>query len=198
MRRRFKNVWLKQEYHPSKTSKTVYFLNHNFWWDGLIPLFLNEHLFKQQARALMEDKQMKKHKFFQKIGAFSINLEEPKSNLISLRYALKSLERPNAGLFIYPEGKLTPASDSPPNFKGGLAWLYQKTEGIDFVPIHIYSHFFRGSKPELYFSVGKKINSNKTLNSKELTALFENEVHQLNLEVRKTAGLSDQNFKCVL
>ena len=109
----------------------------------------------------MEDKQMQQYTFFSKIGAFSINLENPKASIQSLRYAVESMQRENSCLFIYPEGTITPASNSAPDFKGGLSWLYSKTENIDYVPIHIYAHFLRSSKPELYISIGELVNHDK-------------------------------------
>ncbi|MDX1586425.1 MAG: hypothetical protein R3222_06770, partial [Balneolaceae bacterium] len=36
--RRFSNIWIRQEYKPNSYSKTVYYLNHHSWWDGIIPL----------------------------------------------------------------------------------------------------------------------------------------------------------------
>lgn len=194
LKRRFKQVWVKQEYQPGPDSRTVYFLNHNSWWDGLLPLYLNRNFFHQQARAIMEDKQMRQYTFFSKIGAFSINLENPKASLTTLRYAVESLQRENASLFIYPEGKITPASESKPDFKQGLAWLYTKTEDVEYVPIHIYSHFLRSSKPELYLSIGESVNHDKSLGRNKLTELFKQDIQQLILETREVAGFSDEGF----
>ncbi|HET8866246.1 MAG TPA: lysophospholipid acyltransferase family protein [Gracilimonas sp.] len=194
LKRRFKQVWVKQKYQPDHGSKTVYFLNHNSWWDGLIPLYLNENFFRQKARAIMEDKQMRQYSFFSKIGAFSINLEDPKASISSLRYAVESMERDNASLFIYPEGKITPVSETEPEFKKGLAWLYTQTEEIDFVPIGIYMHTLRSSKAELYLSIGKSVNHDKQLNRNRLNELFQQDLHRLLLEEREVSGYSDEGF----
>ena len=194
LRRRFKQVWVKQKYTPGPTSKTVYFLNHNMWWDGLLPLYLNRHFFHQNARALMEDKQMKQHPFFSKIGAFSINLEDPRSALRSLRYAVESMQRDQACLFIYPEGKITPVSGQKPEFKKGLAWLYQQLPDIDFVPIGIYPHFMRNDKPELYFSIGNRIELDNSLSKSELSYLLEECIREVLSEIRNTAGFDDQGY----
>lgn len=197
LKRRFKSVWVKQAYQPHNDSRTVYFLNHNTWWDGLIPLFLNREFFGQQARAIMEEKQMREYTFFSKIGAFSINLDDSGAALKSLRYALKSIQRPHSSLFIYPEGQITPVSEKQPDFKGGLAWLYSLTEEVDFVPIAIYSHTLRSSKPELYLSIGEKVNHVKNLDRKKLTNLLEQNIHQLIRETREAAGFSDDGFSSV-
>lgn len=166
------------------------------WWDGLLPLYLSRKIFGQRARAVMEDKQMQKHSFFSRIGAFSINLQDSKSTLKTLRYAVNSMERDKACLFIYPEGELTPISNSKPEFKKGLAWLFQNMgEQIDFVPIAFYSHNFRDSKPELYINIGTLTDLDRTLSKEELTAEFEKQVHRLLKETREVAGFDDTGFK---
>ena len=164
---------IQQDYFPDSNSRTVYFINHFYWWDGLLPLYLNEKLFKQKARAIMEDKQMQEYSFFKRIGAFSINLENPRSSIHSLRYALKSLKRKHSSLFIYPEGKIVPVSFSKPEFKPGLAWLYANSEEIDFVPIAFYIDHSKHHKPDLYILIGKSVNPVKSFSKNELTEFFE-------------------------
>jgi 1-acyl-sn-glycerol-3-phosphate acyltransferase len=165
------------------------------WWDGLLPLFLSRNIFDQKARAIMENKQMRKHKFFARIGAFSINLSDPKSILRSLRYAIESLENPNISLYIYPEGELTPVSESKPNFKKGLAWIYKNLDQeVDFVPISFYTHSFTDSKPELYINIGERMKLDRHLSKEDLTTRFEDAVHRLLLETREVAGFSDEGF----
>ena len=196
IKRRFKSVWIKQSYKPVFESRSVYFINHNMWWDGLIPLYLSRKILHQQARAVMEDQQMQKHRFFSRIGAFSINLSDSRSTLRTLRYAVESINRDKASLYIYPEGELTPVSEAKPEFKKGLAWLYQNMDDeIDFVPIAFYSHTFRDSKPELYINIGSPISYKKTDPKEELTKEFETAVHELLRETREVAGLTDTGFK---
>lgn len=173
---RFRKVIVTSSYKPKKDTNTVYYLNHNYWWDGLIPHYLNQKYFKQNARAIMDVKQMNEYSFFARIGAFSIDLERIKSSIESLRYALLSLERPNSCLFIYPEGEIKPVSDSKPDFRNGLAWLYQKTSNTDYVPVAIYIDHSKGSKPDLIISIGKSVDYDKTLNKIELNRSFEHSI----------------------
>lgn len=193
-KRRFKNVWLKQEYSPCAECKTIYFLNHHSWWDGLIPLLLNEFRFHQQARALMEDKQMRKYSLFQKIGAFSINRDNPRKAITSLRYAVESFERLHSSLFIYPEGSITP-SGSAMDFEGGLAWLSDKLPNVDLVPIAIYMHTIRHDKPELHLHVGQRLRIDQELSSEEQTQQFERTLDQMLAKLRQTAGFDDSEFE---
>lgn len=143
----------------------------------------------------MEDKQMIKYPFFRKLGAFSVNLENKRSVIRSLRYALSSLEKPRAALYIYPEGTITPASQQKPDFQQGLAWLAQKTKQTDFVPVAVYIHTLRHSKAELYISIGNETVFDNSLNRKDLNNIFENEIHDLIKGTKEVAGFDDQGFR---
>lgn len=178
-----------QEYYPKPNSRTVYFLNHNYWWDGLLPLYLNEKYFNQKARALMEDTQMRQYRFFSRIGAFSIDLNNPKSSILSLRYALESMKRDNASLYIYPEGKIVTVSEKTSELKQGLAWVYQNTEDIDFVPIGLFIDHSKQSKPDFNIYIGNSVNYDKQLHRSELTDLFERD---LNIALTKSRKLNHQ------
>jgi chlorobactene lauroyltransferase len=178
-RRRFKNILIDQQYQPSEESKTIYYLNHTSWWDGLIPLLLNQKLFRQKARAMMEDKQMHQHRFFSKIGAFSVNLENPRSAVKSLRYAVESMQRPNACLFIYPEGKIVPFTGSRPTFKKGLGWISNQCPDTDVVPVGICIHTARYDKPELYIRIGEPVKTDHSFDSETLNEIFEDEMGNL-------------------
>lgn len=127
---------------------------------------------------------MRQYPFFSRIGAFSINLEDSRDTIKSLRYAVDSLQKANSSLFIYPEGKLIPVSDSKPVFKEGLAWLYQKTENVDFVPVAFYIDHSKANKPDLFISIGKSVKSDKALAKKELTNNFEAQLYTLLNKIR--------------
>lgn len=191
--KRFRKVIITQEYYPKKDSRTVYYINHNYWWDGLLPLYLNRKLFKQEARALMEDKQMRQYSFFSRIGAFSINLENPRSSVRSLRYTVESMKRQHSCLFIYPEGKLIPVSDTKPEFKEGLSWLFQKLDSIDFVPVAFYIDHSKSNKPDLYISIGKSVNRNSLMGKPETKTLFEESIHNLLIQIKSKLNDSTIN-----
>ncbi|MDX1638476.1 MAG: lysophospholipid acyltransferase family protein [Balneolaceae bacterium] len=195
-RRRFHRVWIQQEYQPQEGDRTVYYLNHHSWWDGLIPLLLNEFRFRQRARALMEDRQMKHYRFFRKIGAFSINRNDPRKTITSLRYAVHSMQRKNASLFVYPEGKITPPGTTP-EFEGGLGWLHENLSGagIAFVPIGIHIHTMRSDKPELHLAIGTPTSPDEHLTNEEKTAYFENSMQQLLNRLIEAAGFEDSRFE---
>ncbi|MCC5941893.1 MAG: lysophospholipid acyltransferase family protein [Balneolaceae bacterium] len=193
-RRRFKRVSISQHYRPEKKSKTIYYLNHSSWWDGLIPFLLNQKVFRQNARAMMEDKQMRQHSFFKKIGAFSVNLENPRAVIKSLRYAVESFERPESSLFIYPEGEIVPFSSEKPSFKKGVAWIAQKCPEVDVVPIGIYIHTAKADKPELFIMVGEKLQFDSTSEGTELNIFFEEKLGDLLKNLVKESHSKSNSF----
>ena len=158
---------------------------------------LNEYRFRQQARAIMEDQQMKTYSLFQKIGAFSINRNNPRKAIRSLRYAVKSFEREKSSLFIYPEGSITPTG-SEMDFEDGLAWLHDNLNEVDFVPVGIYMHTIRHDKPELHLHVGRPTRINDDLPRDKKTIAFERILDQMLKELRNKAGFDDREFEWFL
>ena len=160
----FKQVYIKSNSElPQKP--LVCFSNHSYWWDALLPLVLNKYFFKRNARAMMEDTQMKKHSFFSRIGCFSVNLNGYNIRR-TLTYARDFLSNDGNLLFLYPHGKM----HSPENigrFKNGITWILSQSDSLAFpVAYFIANHRFR--RPELYISIGIPLPKNVNLETMEL------------------------------
>lgn len=194
-RRRFNKIWIDQNYHPEPDSKTIFYLNHTSWWDGLIPFLLNRKLFRQNGRAMMEEKQMRKYTFFRKIGAFSINPENTHSAVGSLRYAVESMKRPNSSLYIYPQGEIVPFSTEKPSFKNGIGWIVNQCPDADVVPIGVYMHSAGSDKPELFLKIGNALEINPTGDIEKLNYLFEIKLWGLLKKLQESAHHSRRCFK---
>ena len=190
----FKNVWIHQEYQPGRQSRTIYFMNHTTWWDGLIPFLLNEYRFNQQARAFMDHEQMQKYPFFKWMGVFSIDADNRKHTLQSLRYAVKSLQRPNASLFIFPQGEIQPITRKP-QFKSGLGWLYKQYPHVDVVPIGVHHHTVRHRKPELHLWIDHPVELSKNGSTEKITSNCEEALHSALDKLIETAGFDDALYK---
>ncbi len=145
----------------------------------------------------MEDKQMLRHKFFRKIGAFSVNLDEPRAAIKSLRYAVDSMDRPNSSLFIYPEGEIVPFSTQKPTFRKGLPWIADRVPDSEIVPIAIYIHTARYDKPELHIKVGQPVLFQSNQSTEELNSLFEKRMQQLLSELQRDALKNPSLFRKV-
>lgn len=191
---RFKKVWIHQKYQPDRNASTVYFLNHTSWWDGLIPLLLNQTKFHQQARALMKLEQMQNYPFFKWLGTFSIEPGDKNHTLHSLRYAVDSMQRRNASLFIYPEGEIRPASIKK-KFAAGIGWLYSKLPEVDFVPVGIHIHTVRTNKPELHIWVDEPIELESNLERRQITRQCELKMESVLENLLQTAGFDDTIYE---
>lgn len=144
---------------------------------------------------MMEDKQMIQHKFFQKIGAFSVNLQHSKSLITSLRYAVSSMSRPKSSLFIYPEGEIVPFSTKKPDFKKGLVWIADKCPDVDIVPIGIYIHTSNSDKPELFIQIGESIKRDIKAEKKPAIEEYEIRLKEVLESLQKKAHSSISTFE---
>ena len=165
--------------------------------DGLIPFLLNEFLFHQNARAMMEDKQMVVYPFFKKIGAFSVDRENKRKAVTSLRYASESMKRENSSLFIFPQGKIIPEYSHSITFENGIGWLHQHCPDCLFVPITITMHTMRTEKPELFINIGKHVDLPDDLDAqprtKELEQILTNELN--GLRITSSIDNTEDHFK---
>ena len=149
---RFKNVFFRSEYQPDNNDSTLILANHHSWWDGIIPLLINEFEFNQNARAVMENTQIKKYPFFSRIGAYSIDRMNIKSAIFSLDYGAQWLNKPNNSLFIYPEGKITSVT-SPIIVEQGFLKIIKQSPNAKIVLLTIYINSITHSKPNLYLDI---------------------------------------------
>jgi len=161
-KRTFYRVYLENLYGSNINQSTLYYGNHNSWWDALTPLLLNQYVLQQHPRAVMEWEQVKQYPFFRRIGCFSIDRSDPRSALRSLQRGAEWLNsEPGRSLFLYPEGKITNPMlpDSP--FESGIGWMMSRLdEQVDVVPLIQHSHLMHHAKPNLFIKLGKPLDRN--------------------------------------
>lgn len=156
LKRRFKGIYLKMEKPLEADSSVLFYGNHFYWWDALMPLYLSVFVWKVQPRAIMEDKQMRQYPFFSWIGAFSIDRTSGKYLTTTLKYALDWLKSPGNALFIYPNGEFTnPLTEIPP-FAPGLHWIASHAQ-TQCLPTASYIDFSTSDKPLLFIACGKPV-----------------------------------------
>lgn len=191
-KRRFSAVWTKNEIDIPKNASVLFLVNHHTWWDGLIPLLLNEFVFHKRARAIMEDAQMKKHTFFAKIGAMSINRSNARSAVYTLNQASEWLKQPNTCLFLYPEGKITNPSN-PINIEGGVLRIIKQAPDCVVIPISVYISHQRGDKPELFVRTGCNLTLPDATAARQLNEV-ENTMQRLLDEVREESMQNNHGY----
>ncbi len=191
-RRRFDAVYLDGGYRPGSLDRTVWFMNHYTWWDALTPFLLNEKVFHQSVRAVMEERQLRKYPFFRKLGAFSVNRNSPRAAMQSLQYAADSMQRERSALYIFPQGKIEDEHVEPLRFEKGLAWLYQALPKVDFVPVATAMDSRFSDRPRMFIAVGhpvKTSSSDRDEISRLLEAALRQQMERARESAREESGL---------
>ncbi len=137
----------------------IFYANHAYWWDGFWSQLCTEEFFHQRLHIIIEFQQLQKHRFFTRIGAFSLDQSRPRSLPATLNYAAELLsdhhERQNA-LWIFPQGKIENVDKRPLVFYRGTASivsrLLEKVPGVYLVSVVSRIEYLEEQKPELFLS----------------------------------------------
>ncbi|NMW20663.1 MAG: glycerol acyltransferase [Chlorobiaceae bacterium] len=137
----------------------IFYANHAYWWDGFWSQLCTEEFFFQELYIIIEYQQLKKHRFFTRIGAFSLDQSHPRSAVNTLRYAADMLtadnDRQNA-LWIFPQGKIEQVDKRPLLFFKGTASIvsrvFEAAPLIYLVSVVSRIEYLDEQKPELFLS----------------------------------------------
>ncbi|MFU8860710.1 MAG: lysophospholipid acyltransferase family protein [Cyclonatronaceae bacterium] len=155
-KRRFRNIYLLNNYTPTPQRSSLYYMNHASWWDALIPFLLNEYLFRQHARAMMDIRQLRKYPFFRKIGVYSVDRKNARSALFSLAKTKEWLQKGGNSIYLFPQGSIK-NEYKPLEFEHGIGWLARECKECDIVPLAIHINHVRGNKPDLFLMTGRPV-----------------------------------------
>ncbi len=129
--------------------------NHSTWWDGFFVYLLNKQIFRRTTYLMMLEAQLKKYKFFAKIGAYSIEPEDRRSVIESLEYTVELLEQEMALVTVFPQGELLPWHTRPLGYKRGTEWVLQKhAKPATVLPLAIRTEFLGEKRPSVFFLFG--------------------------------------------
>ncbi|TVQ14103.1 MAG: hypothetical protein EA364_04780 [Balneolaceae bacterium] len=196
-KRRFRNVYVLNNYTPRDGRSTLFYMNHASWWDALIPFLLNEYLFRQQARAMMDIRQLRKYPFFRKIGVYSIDRGNARSALFSLAKTREWLDRENNSIYLFPQGSIK-SEYEPLQFEHGIGWLAKECKGCDVVPLAIHINLVRGDKPDLFIKTGKPVHFESGTDKKIIAEICRIELAEILHELRQRAFDEEATFPVFL
>jgi len=135
----------------------IIYLNHPAWWDGhmcfLIDRLLLRHSF--DCYLMMEDKQLRAYRFFTWCGAFSVSRSDPESANTSINYIARLLrERRGRGLYIFPQGTITPNDRRPIEVYAGAARVVEQVGAATMLPVALRYEFRGEQRPEALMRIG--------------------------------------------
>ncbi len=183
LKKHFNKIHLSGLEHMQSLDRSepmIFYGNHCSWWDGLIEYFLATEVLHVDCHLMMEEKQMKRYRFFRKIGAFSVNRDSPREAVTSMRYAASLFDRPNRLLWIYPQGRILPADYRPLGFYSGVSRIVQMTgREVQVVPFVRRYEFLMQQRPEVFIAIGAPQKIKKMENSKALTVQLEDRLTRM-------------------
>jgi len=160
--------------NKNNTLPLIIYCNHSSWWDGLAAFQISYNA-GLESFILMEEKNLKRFFLFRKLGAFSVDRDNPRSASESLKYAVRLInENPLRTLWIFPQGEILPNDLRPIRFYRGLAKILENT-GDCFVTSLSFRYEFLGEfKPRIFVRITEpqRFTKNSVFNSKNQTDIF--------------------------
>ncbi len=147
VRQNFRDVRIIGDFVPDNRS-ILLVPNHFSWWDGFFAWELNRKLLHKNFYLMMLERELEKHKFFAKIGAFSI-APTSKGMMDSLRYAATVLNQPENLLVFYPQGKLFSQHHMALEFQKGVEWIVENSTNIRLIMCANLVDYYAHPKPSL-------------------------------------------------
>lgn len=158
--RYFNCVWLQSHGplpHP-RNGPLIIYLNHSSWWDGYLMYVIHRIVLRGQfdAHLLMEEKQLRRYRFFRWSGAFSINRDDPEDSQRAQAYAaalLRGGRRPRL-LFIFPQGRIVPNDLRPLITYPGIARIAAQVGNVVLCPVALRYELLGRQFAEAFIRIG--------------------------------------------
>lgn len=143
---------------PSKS--LVMAPNHFSWWDGFFVYWLNKKVLNKKLYVMMLEDQLKRYWFFKKLGCYSIDLNDSKKMITSLKYTLDLIQNADNAITMYPQGEIQSYEQRPIQLKGGIDFIAKKSKiNFQIIPIAFKIHYTNERLPIIYTRFGKLLNS---------------------------------------
>jgi len=171
----FARVWLCVE-GPIPTPAAgplIFYLNHPSWWDGYMALVLNRMVLgnRFQAFCMMDERELRRYRFFTWIGAFSVNRQDARSAMDSVAYISRLLAaRRDRALAIFPQGEITPNDRRPLMMFSGMAHVARHAGGATLWPVALRYEFRGEQRPEVFIRAGLAHYAGAGADTRALTA----------------------------
>lgn len=159
IKKSFSNFYLVNLY-PSVSSESSLIVtpNHISWWDGFFIDFVNRKKINRKMYLMMLESSLKKYWFFKKVGAYSIDPDNPRSIVETVKYTNEILNDTKNFVVTYPQGKIEPFEKRPIDIKEGLKLLIKNSSDKKFVlPVGFKIQFYNEKNPAVICRFGELI-----------------------------------------
>lgn len=154
------NRFLQTNEFPNvnKESALIITPNHFSWWDGFFAAYYADKIIHRKIHLLMLEEQLKRYWFFNKVGAYSINISNPKSMIETINYTADVLNDKNNFVVYYPQGKIESYDKRPPTLKEGIIKVVERIKiPTEILPVIFKIVYSTNKQPDILVRTGKKI-----------------------------------------
>jgi hypothetical protein len=114
---------------------------------------------------MMLEDQLKRYWFFNKLGCFSIDLNENKKMIASLKYTMDLLMNSNNLVTIYPQGEIQAYDEKQIILKDGIDFISRKSKtDFQILPIAFRIQYTNERLPIVYARYGNLLSSKQVSN----------------------------------
>jgi 1-acyl-sn-glycerol-3-phosphate acyltransferase len=143
-----KRTIISQAVVPENHS-VLLFQNHFSWWDGYWSYFLSRKVFKRKFYVMMDEDNLRKHMFLNRVGVFSVQ-KGNRDLLNSLNYTSELLNNPKNLVTIYPTGVMTTQHYQAFQFQKGIDRILKNDlENHSIVLAVFLVDYFGFARPEI-------------------------------------------------
>lgn len=149
IRRNFHAVFVTGEF-KEKHLPVLLISNHISWWDGFWAMYLNLKLFRRRFFFMMLEEQLRKHKFFNKTGGFSVR-KGSRTIIETLDYTAGLLEDKKNLVLMFPQGTIESIYYNDFSFEKGIEHILKKVSGkVQILFLINLIDYFSNPRPGLY------------------------------------------------
>ena len=145
--------------------------NHFSWWDGFIVDFISRKLIKRKIHVMMLEEQLNRYWFFNKVGAYSINITNPVSMVKTLHYTRDIAGSNENFVVLFPQGKIQSLNEKSVSIKEGLKVLLDTVKFELYVlPMAVKFEYGNNKNPDIVVRFGRQLKATEIKSDFEVFA----------------------------
>lgn len=163
--------------------------NHFSWWDGFfVDLVYRKYFGEYKIYMMVLEDTIKRYWFFNKIGAFTINQNNPKDIIKSFNYASKLLSGKKNFVVIFPQRELQSYSSNVKIKSGVLDLILKRNSEFHLMFLAMKIEFANEKKPNVYFRFNNSNQIGDYLSDFQILENdFNNNLKKLEAEIKSSA-----------
>jgi 1-acyl-sn-glycerol-3-phosphate acyltransferase len=140
--------------------------NHISWWDGFFIDYVTKNTLNRKIHLMMLESSLNKFWFFKKVGAYSIDPENPISIIETFNYSRDILEEKKNFVVSYPQGEIESFEKRPLSLKYGIKSLIRPIKSnVIVLPVGFKIEYYEERLPAVICRFGSLLNGEKLVDN---------------------------------